>query len=103
MIRSDSHHASKKPEKPMNKRFAQGTSTFEGLDMADSEQKLRRFAFNFSDGSVFYAQGKTSDEAYSCVEGVLDDMSEDDECIDEVEIFEGTPEWDSFKESFPLT
>lgn len=64
-------------------------------------EKLRRYAFYFSDGDVYYAEGTTADQAYTCVEGVLDDKDEDVECTDEVEIEEGTPEWDSFQVSFP--
>lgn len=69
--------------------------------VANGIWKMRRFGFTFSNGSTYYAEGADSDDAYSCVEGVLDDMDEDDECIDDFEIEEGTPEWDSFQPSFP--
>jgi len=62
--------------------------------------KTRRFSFHFSDGQTFYASGIDVDQAYACVEGVLDDMDETDECNDEIEIFEGTEEWNTFQESF---
>lgn len=61
--------------------------------------KARKFAFTFTTGDVFYATGRNVYAAYQKVEGVLDDMDEDDECSDE-EILEGTPEWDNFEESF---
>jgi hypothetical protein len=63
--------------------------------------ELRRFAFHFSNGQVFYAEGENADDAYQCVESVLDDMDEDDECTDEEEILPGTTEWDNFRVSFP--
>jgi len=62
--------------------------------------KERKFAFTFTTGDVFYAKGRNVDAAYQKIEGVLDDMDEDDECSDEEEILEGTPEWDNFEESF---
>jgi len=68
--------------------------------IANGHWKNRRWAFYFTDGSVYYATGVSADSAYQKVEGVLDDMDEDDECSDEVEILEGTPEWDNFQESF---
>lgn len=73
------------------------TNTHQHPGIANGHWKNRRWAFYFTDGSVYYATGVSADSAYQKIEGVLDDMDEDDECSDEVEILEGTPELDNFE------